>query len=82
MTTTISNLEKFRTELESQYVRLFETPEYEFSASRTTPKALADKMVYSLKVNGANKDGKGIKNTCKVLGIKNTYKGIFEYLNS
>jgi hypothetical protein len=29
---------------------------------------------------GANKDGEGVKRTCKILGIKHTYKAIQTYL--
>lgn len=77
----MENVIAFQAELERQYTRLFaEDPEYAFAASRTTPADLAAKMTESLATGGANKDGTGIKNTCKVLGIKHTYAAIREYL--
>lgn len=74
---------RFQTILTEQYERLFEQdPEYSFSASRTTPAALAEKMTAGLKKGSANKDGTGIKNTCKALGIKHTYQAIRAFLGA
>lgn len=61
--------------------RFANDPEYAYSASMTTPAALAEKMYNSLKAGTANKDGAAIRATLKKLGIKNTYKAIAEALN-
>jgi hypothetical protein len=72
--------ERFQIILEGQYARLFETPDYAYVAARTTPAALAAKMTAGLVDGTANKDGEGIKTTCKVLGIKYTYSAIRAFL--
>ena len=78
----MSNYEKFKEELEKQYDNLFvNDSEYAYSASKTTPKELAEKMTDCLKRGSANKEGIGIKNTCKKFGIKYTYKDIIKFLN-
>lgn len=56
-------------------------PDYAYSASRTTPEALAEKMFESLYAGTANKQGKAIARTLKKLGIKPTYKAIAEALH-
>ena len=72
---------KFQTILTGHYHSLFANdPEYAYAAGRTTPEALAEKMTASLLSGSANKDGAGIKRTCKDLGIKYTYTAIQEYL--
>jgi hypothetical protein len=75
------HLDLFAATLTAEYVRLFETPDYAYAASCTTPGALARKMTLGLDSGSANKDGEGIRRTCKILGIPYTYKGIREYLN-
>lgn len=77
----MSNQETFEKVLAENYTKLFLTEEYAYSASKTTPESLASKMTNYLKIGAANKDGKGVKNTCKTLGIHYTYKGIKEFLN-
>lgn len=76
------NRERFIEQLTLEYRRLFETPDYAFSARVTTPEHLAVKMTDGLLAGTANKDGEGIKRTCKVLGIPYTYAGIKTYLAS
>lgn len=79
----MTNKETFQKELTSQYETLFKNdPEYSYSASRTTPEALAEKMTNGLITGDANKDGKGISNTCKILKVKPTYKAIKEFLKA
>lgn len=75
-----SNADRFIEVLTAQYVDLFKTDEYAYAAQTTTPEALAGKMTVSLARGAANKDGTGIKRTCKALGIKHTYQAIREYL--
>ena len=77
----MNNFDKFQEQLEKEYTELFKTPEYSYSASRTTPKSLAEKMTASLKAGSANKDGDGIKRTCKHFGVKYTYKDIQQFLS-
>ena len=77
----MSNQEQFQATLETQYAALFAgDPEYAYSATHTTPAALAAKMTAGLISGSANKDGAGIKRTCKVLGIAHTYKAIRAFL--
>ena len=72
----------FRDVLANQYRDLFTTPDYAMSAARMTPEALATRMTDGLIKGTANKDGEGIKRTCKRLGIKYTYAAIKSYLNA
>jgi hypothetical protein len=69
-------LEQFEAILAAQYQVLFEAPEYAMAAARHTPEGLAHKMTSGLAAGTANKDGEGIRNTCKLLGIPHTYKAI------
>ncbi len=78
-----TNYIKFERELCKQYERLFaDDPKYAFSASKCTPASLAAKMTGGLRDGSANKDGEGIKMTCKLLEVKYTYKAIQAYLKS
>lgn len=78
----MTNKEKFLTTLTAQYRELFAgNGEYAFSAKHTTPERLAEQMTTELLAGTASKDGEGIRNTCKILGIKSTYKAIVAYLN-
>ena len=77
-----TNAETFKTILANSYAKLFETPEYALAASRYSPEALAEKMTAGLIAGSANKDGAGVRITCKHLGIKPTYKAIREYLTA
>ena len=72
--------DKFIEELKRQYAVLFLEPEYKMASQRYTPEELARKMTAGLKDGTANKDGDGIRRTCKALGIKFTYKAIQQYL--
>jgi hypothetical protein len=67
---------KFIPTLTAEYVRLFQTPEYAMAAARYSPEFMAVKMARGLLTGAASKDGEGIRNTCKALGIKHTYKAI------
>jgi hypothetical protein len=76
------NAALFQSSLEKAYKHLFaNNGEYSYSAAVTTPAKLAEKMTIGLARNEANKDGHGIKMTCKALKIPYTYKGILAYLN-
>jgi hypothetical protein len=78
----MTNLERFVTVLTDQYSQLFEhePTNYGMAKARYTPAELAEKMTMSLKNGTANKDGEGIKRTCKALGITYTYKALNAYL--
>lgn len=77
----MTNREQFKAKLAEVYSNLFANdPEYAYSASKCTPEGLADKMTESLITGSANKDGEGIKRTCKAFGIKQTYAAIREFL--
>jgi len=74
-------LQAFTDRLAIVYEDLFRNdPEYFYSASKTTPSALAHKMALGLDNGTANKDGEGIRRTCKHLGIPHSYKAIRAYL--
>lgn len=77
---TSGNRARFETVLIDQYRQLFETPEFALAKARFTPESLAAKMTAGLIDGTASNDGDGIKRTCKVLGIKPTYKAIREFL--
>ena len=78
-----TNYIKFERELCKQYERLFvDDPEYAFVASKFTPADLAAKATGCLRDGSADKGGKGIKMTCKLLGVKHTLKAIEAYLKS
>ena len=79
---TQHNLETFNTLLTEQYTELFTTPEYSIVAKNFTPSEFARNMTLGLDQGTASKDGKGIINVCKALGIKHTYKAIREYLTT
>ena len=77
-----SRLDHFYAELEKQYIILFaHDPEYAYAASITTPDQLARKMTLGLDCGSASKDGMGIRNVCRILGINHTYKAIRAYLS-
>lgn len=74
--------ERFQTVLADQFRQLFELPEYSRVASSFTPEALAEKMTAGLLEGTADKDGEGVKRSCKTLGIKPTYKAIKAFLTN
>jgi hypothetical protein len=77
------NVLRFTSLLTNEYMDLFaNNSDYTYAATRTTPDALAHKMTDGLKIGTANKDGIGIKRTCKSLSIKYTYAAISAYLNT
>ena len=77
------NLDTFYETLAAQYHTLFVSdPDYAYVASLLTPEALARKMTFGLDNGTANKDGKAIRNACRVLGIEYTYKAIRAYLSA
>jgi len=76
-----AQFDQFYAILAGQYRTLFQTPDYAYAAARTTPDELARKMTCGLSAGTANKDGEGIKNTCKALGIPHTYKAIRAHIS-
>ena len=72
---------KFQAILEELYAVLFKHDlQYAYSASRTTPAALAERMMKAIIKNDYNKDGNGVKWACAILKVPYTYKGIQDYL--
>ena len=79
---TQDNLEAFFVELSKQYAELFKSdPDYAYAATQKTPEAMARSMALGLACGKADKGGKGVINTCRVLGIKHTYAAIREFIN-
>ena len=76
----MSNKETFASALTRHYTELFETPEYAMAARLYTPEMMAKKFTDGLARGTANKDGDGIKRTCKELKIKHTYTEIAAFL--
>lgn len=77
----MTNKQIFQAALEKNYTKLFTVPNQTGKSIVTTPAALAERMTNGLANNTANKDGAGIKNTCKELGIKYTYTEIQQFLS-
>ena len=77
----MSARDRFQTTLAGHYAELFASKpdEYAYAASLHTPESLAAKMTASMAADNANKDGEGIKRTCKSLGIKHTYAALRAY---
>lgn len=77
----MTNYEKFiQTYSEFLAERFISDISYATAAQFTTPEAMAKKMTAGLLAGTASKEGYAIKDTCKVLRIKQTYKAIQEYL--
>lgn len=79
---TPTNRERFRERLVTQYTALFQLPQYAGAAHRFTPKEFADLAVRDLPLATFSKDGEAVRAVCALLGVKNTYKAIREYLNA
>ncbi|MCQ4165113.1 hypothetical protein [Tahibacter harae] len=76
-----TNRELFQQELARQYTALFAVdPDYIAARKRHTPEGLAQLMTAGLERGSADKSGRGVRNTCSVLGIKHTYKAISAYM--
>jgi hypothetical protein len=77
------NLDAFYEVLKAEYTNLFaKDSDYAYSASKTSPEALARRMTLSLYQGTADKDGKAIKAACKHFGIPHTYKAIRSFLSA
>lgn len=73
--------QRFIDTLAAHYHKLFvEDRDYAYVRCTTTPENLARKMTNALFCGTGNKDGKGIRFTCRDLGIKYTYTAIKAYL--
>jgi hypothetical protein len=76
-----ANQDQFRAALAAAYADLFaNNAEYAYSASKTTPAQLADKMLAAAISGSINKDGEGVKRACKACGIPYTLKAIFAFV--
>jgi hypothetical protein len=73
---------RFFVVLKDQFEYLFKNdPRYRVVAEKNLPSDYAGKFIQGLADGTADKDGTAIKNTCKALGLKCTYKAIQEYFN-
>jgi hypothetical protein len=77
-----ANFLLFEETLTEEYKILFKRAMYAYVASKNTAEELAKIMTFGLTNGKASKDGEGVKNTCKKLKIKHTYKAIKEFLTS
>jgi hypothetical protein len=79
---TLQPCDQFQAALEQAYTHLFATdPGYEAVSRRVTPLQLAERMVDAFQRGLGNKDGQGVINACRALGIKPTNKAINQFLN-
>ena len=76
------NLDAFATNLTAQYEELYRHPDYAMAKAKYSPSELARKMTLGLDNGTANKDGEGIRRTCKALGIAYTYEDIRAFLTA
>lgn len=78
----MTNIEKFEEELVKQYTYLFKNDSgYDFVKNGMTSAKLANRMIHALLNKTGNKEGTGVRNTCKVLKIKHTYEAIYCFLS-
>ena len=77
-----TNRDRFLIILTGQLERLFERPDYAAAAARHSPASLAAKLADGLVTGSASKDGDAIHITCKVLGVKHTYRDIKRFLTT
>ena len=70
----------FQSVLTQTLVVLFKEPEYARAAARYSPDHFAAIITAGLLSGEASKDGAGVTETCRTLGIKPTYKAIRAYL--
>lgn len=75
----MNNKQLFEQTLTTEYKTLYATDAV-YSTFTISPEDLAKKMTHALYRKSGNKDGNGIKRTCKKLGINHTYKSIREFL--
>jgi hypothetical protein len=80
-TTMNAQQNQFRDALAVAYADLFaNNPDYSYSASKTTPTLLADKMTASAIAGSLNKDGEGVRRACVACGIPHTLKAISAFV--
>ncbi len=71
----------FKAALVAAYSELFKiSADYAYSASKTTPEILADRMFAAVLNGSANVTGSGFRMACKACGINHTGKAIDTYL--
>lgn len=78
---TATSASQFRAALVAAYASLFASnPEYAYSASETTPEALAGRMLEAVSRGTANTTGPGFRMACKACVIPHTRKAINAFL--
>lgn len=71
----------FRSALTTAYADLFATsPDYAYSASRSTPAELADRMLQAFIRGSGSHQGEGVKRACKTCGIPHTLTAILNFV--
>ncbi len=71
----------FADALRNAYAELFATDaDYAYSASKTTPEGLADRMVNAFITGSGSHTGKGVQMACKACEISHTAKAVFEFV--
>jgi hypothetical protein len=72
---------QFQAALTAAYASLFASdPAYAYSASKTTPEAMAAKMMAATLAGSASVTGPGFRMACKACGIPHTAKAIDAFL--
>ncbi len=77
----VERTQAFYDRLALEYADLYESnPDYAGVKDRITSESLARKMTLGLGCGTANKDGEGIRRTCKHFKIAHTYKAIRSFM--
>ena len=77
----MTNFERFAEEFRRQLeIAMREHPEDYMRG--VTASVIADRMIEAFKARTYNKDGRAVRATCKVLGVKHTYRDINAFLSS
>ncbi len=75
-----TNFNKFVAEYHTQLTNAVTKYPSEYAFGLEKVPQVVDNMTVAFKNATYNKDGRAIKTTCKILGIKHTYKDINAYL--
>jgi hypothetical protein len=78
----MTNLDKFIAEYEKQLTLAVQNYPAEFGYPVSYVPTVIGRMKNAIINQTYNKDGRGIKNTCKALGIKYTYQAINDYVKA
>lgn len=76
----MKNLGAFAAEYHRQLEKAITEHPTEYVYGLDMVPTVVDRMIIAFERGSYNKDGRAIKATCKVLGVKYTYTGINEFL--